>query len=92
MCVRNFFTFGPLRARRPAVQNVFVIAQSHGVGHASPIEAGVNLAVRKIRFVINGGVSEPFAICQIINIILLFYSTFSFCAIIGVKDRILYLI
>ena len=26
-------------ARRPAVQNVFVIAQGHGVGHASPIEA-----------------------------------------------------
>ena len=26
-------------ARRPAVQNVFVIAQGHGVGHAAPIEA-----------------------------------------------------
>ena len=26
-------------ARRPAVQNVSVIAQGHGVGHASPIEA-----------------------------------------------------
>ena len=26
-------------ARRPAVQNVFVIAQGHGGGHASPIEA-----------------------------------------------------
>ena len=34
------------------------------------------------------GVSEPFAICQIYNIILLFYSTFSFCAIIGVKDLV----
>ena len=39
-----------------------------------------------------GGVSEPFAICQIYDIILLFYSTFSLCAIIGVKDRTLYLI
>ena len=29
----------PTGARRPAVQNVFVIAQGHGVGHASPIEA-----------------------------------------------------
>ena len=27
------------RARRPAVQNVSVIAQDHGGGHASPIEA-----------------------------------------------------
>ena len=26
-------------ARRPAVQNVSVIAQGHGGGHASPIEA-----------------------------------------------------
>ena len=26
-------------ARRPAVQNVYVIAQGHGGGHASPIEA-----------------------------------------------------
>ena len=25
--------------RRPAVQNEFVIAQGHGVGYASPIEA-----------------------------------------------------
>ena len=49
----------------------------------------VNLAARKIRFVLNGGVSEPFAICQIYDILLLFYSTFSFCAIIGVKDRTL---
>ena len=38
------------------------------------------------------GGSEPFAICRICNKILLFYSTFSFCAIIGVKDRTLYLI
>ena len=52
----------------------------------------MNLAARKIRFVINGGVSEPFAICQIYDIILLFYSTFSFCTIIGLKDRTLYLI
>ena len=52
----------------------------------------MNLAARKIRFVINGGVSEPFAICQIYNITLLFYSTFSFCAIIGVKDRTSYII
>ena len=39
-----------------------------------------------------GGGSEPFAICQIYNIILLFYSTFSFWAKIGVKDRTLYFI
>ena len=39
-----------------------------------------------------GGGSEPFAICRIYNKILLFYSTLSFCAIIGVKDRTLYLI
>ena len=35
---------------RPAVQNVFVIAQGHGVGHASPIEAGAVILLSRGEF------------------------------------------
>ena len=38
------------------------------------------------------GVSEPFVLCQIYGMVLLFYITFSFLAMQGVKDRTMYLI
>ena len=51
----------------------------------------MNLAMREISYLINEGVSEPLAICQIYDMILLLNSTFSFFAIFGVNDHTFYL-
>ena len=91
-----FFTFGPSAGcpecicNRPRPWSRPCISD-WGCGAVILLSRG-EFGREKNKICYQRGVSEPIAVCQIYNIILLFYSTFSFCAIIGVNDRILYLI